>query len=219
MIFFIKNIFRYFVLSALFFLVACQTPKNLNNETAEKWLSNPKIFKQGYQRHSELSQWRYSAKVGVITPNESNQANMIWQFDNSDAVSANHMIRLFGPLGIGAVKIEIGQNSVQLSDRTGVLHQGDSAQELLRRIVGWPIPVDALKYWLFSLPQPGHQYKYKLDEQKQLQALNQFGWNISYSGYRDYLNNDQLLSRKIVAKKQVSPEQAITVTLVTKSWR
>ncbi len=199
------------------FLSACQTPKKLVGVGAERWLSNPAVFKDGYQMHSQLSNWRYSAKIGVVTPEESSQANMVWQFD--DSAETNNVVRLFGPLGVGAIKIEFDERGVQLSDKKGILHQGDSAEALLHRIVGWPIPVDALQYWLFSLPQPDQAFEYRLNEQEQLKVLRQFGWVINYSTYRDYHKKGQLLARKIVAKKQVSSEQEVSVTLVTKTWK
>ena len=221
-----KSVFQWAcLLSTALLLVACQTPsKVVDSGATGKWSSDAKVFRQGYKEYSSLSQWRYSAKVGVVTPEESNQANMIWQFDSAasqqeNSQQASNVVRLFGPLGIGAIKIEFDDQSVQLSDRTGILHKGSSAENLLHRIVGWPIPVEALQYWLFSLPQPEKQFEYQLDEQGQLQVLRQFGWEIEYSDYRDYRNNAQLLARKIIAKKQASPDQEVTVTLVTKTWK
>jgi len=199
-------------------LTACESvPKGKQSTQIESWLTNADFFNQAYQAHSQRTQWRYSSKVGVVTPQESNQANMVWLFD-SDAVSANN-VRLFGPLGIGAIRIEFDEQRVQLSDKNGVLHQGRSAEELLRRIVGWSIPVEALEYWLFSLPQPNQKYVYQLDDQQQLAVLKQFGWEVYYSGYREYYKGEGLLARKIVAKKQVTPEQDVKVTLITKSWK
>jgi len=203
----------------VFFLTACGLiPKKNTGTQSEKWLTNPQVFKQAYQNHSLKHQWRYSAKVGVVTPNESNQANMVWLFDDN-VHSVNNTVRLFGPLGIGSIKIEFDDRSVQLSDKNGVLHQGNSAEELLRRIVGWPIPVDALQYWLFSLPQPKQRYAYKLNDEGQLSALQQYGWEINYSGYREYYKGEAPMARKIVATKQVSQDQNVKVTLITKSWK
>ena len=199
-------------------LTACESiPKNKGQAETDVWLTNPEVFNQAYQNHSKRSQWRYSSKVGVVTPQESNQANMVWLFDNN-VVSTNN-VRLFGPLGIGAIRIEFDDQRVQLSDKNGVLHQGNSAQELLHRIVGWPIPVDALQYWLFSLPQPNQEYRYQLNEDQQLAVLKQFGWEVYYSGYREYYKGEGVLARKIVAKKQVTPEQDVKVTLITKTWK
>ena len=143
---------------------------------------------------------------------------MVWLYDESDFDSKNN-IRLYGPLGIGAIRIEFDERGVQLSDKKGVIHQGSNAEQLLRQIVGWSIPVDALQFWLLSLPQPEQTFKYQLDEQKQLKVLSQFGWRIEYSSYRDYIPGHGQLARKVVATKQVTPQQIVKVTLIAKSWK
>jgi len=197
-------------------LSACQTPPKLKStESDQAWETSASIFKQAYLEHAALSQWRYSAKVGVITSEGAEQANMIWTYDAQD----NNVVRLFGPLGIGAIKIEFDDQSVILSDRKGVLHQGNNAQQLLEEIIGLSIPVDALHYWLFSLPLPQQKYDYLLDEQKQLGVLRQLGWVIKYSNYRDYSQINKHLARKIIATKQVTPEQTVSVTLIAKTWK
>jgi len=197
-------------------LSACQTPPNKTPpESKQPWQTKASIFKQGYQDHADLTQWRYSAKVGVVTPESTEQANMIWSFDDQK----NNIVRLFGPLGLGAIKIEFNNQFVVLSDRKGVLHQGDNAQQLLEEIVGLSIPIDALHYWLFSLPLPQKKYDYMLDEQQQLGVLRQLGWVIKYTNYQDYPQIDKYLARKIIAKKQITPEQAVSVTLITKTWK
>jgi len=197
-------------------LSACQTPpKQKAPESGQAWQTKSSVFKQAYQDHVNLTQWRYSAKVGVVTNEGAEQANMIWSFDDQ----GNNVVRLFGPLGLGAVRIEFNDQTVVLSDRKGVLHQGDNAQQLLEEIVGLSIPIDALHYWLFSLPLPQEKYDYLLDEQQQLGVLRQLGWVIKYSSYRDYPQVNKYLARKIVATKQVTPDQTVSVTLIAKTWK
>jgi len=197
-------------------LVGCQmVPDSGSNQQDNDWQSSKVFFQQAYQKHADLQQWRYSAKVGVTTPESKEQANLVWTFDPQK----NNIVRLYGPLGIGAIKIEFNDQQVTLSDRKGVLHRGDNAQRLLERIVGWTIPVDALHYWVFSLPMPSQRYEYKLDEQGQLSALRQLGWEIDYSSYREYKGGHTPFARKVIAKKQVSDEQTVAVTLVTRGWQ
>jgi len=209
--------FKWFgLLAILLFLSACQTPRKVSTtNNSQGWLTNGAIFKQGYKQFQGLGEWRYSAKVGIVTPEEKQQANLIWAANEQGL----NIVRLFGPLGLGAIKIEFDDNYVVLSNRKGELHRGDNAQYLLESIVGWPIPVEALEYWLFSLPQPNQTYAYRLDEERRISSMRQLGWTINFSDYRDYYGNGTFLARKIIAEKQVTPEQAITVTLITKNWK
>jgi len=204
------------LLIALLSVVGCQSiPSSGDGSIDEGWKSDRAFFNDAYQDHAALSHWRYSAKVGVSTPESKEYANMIWTFDPEQ----NNTVRLYGPLGIGAIKIEYNDQRVTLSDRKGVLHEGYSAERLLEQIVGWTIPVEALHYWVFSLPMPNREYQYQLNDEGQLSTLRQFGWDIDYSNYRDYKDGFAPFSRKVVAKKQVTDEQAVVVTLVTRGWQ
>ena len=200
--------------SLLLILAACKTlPKDPEAGAEADWQSAAEIFEARQADTSTLGTWNYSAKVGVTTPRGKEQANLVWQFSDQ----ANN-VRLFGPLGAGAVRIEFDDYGVVLSDNKGVLHRGDSAEELLTRIVGWPIPIDALSYWLFVLPNPQTPFRYQLDSDGAVSVLEQQGWSINYSAYKPYAEG-RVLPRKIVATKQVTPDQQVVVKLITKSWQ
>ena len=210
--------FKWLSVFALLLLSACHTiPKQGETIDRDGWISDSAFFNKAYEQHQALTQWQYRAKVGVVTLDESQQANMVWVYDDSNA----NTVRLFGPLGVGAIKIEFDEQGVVLSDRKGELHRGDSAQHLLESIVGWSIPVDALQYWLFSLPLPNQEqaYRYQVDDAQNVVKLQQLGWTINYDDYRTYFNEGWPLARKVIATKQVTPEQTVTVKLITKSWK
>ena len=201
-------------LLVLIFLSACQTVSDDSAQKKSDWLTDSAIFTDAYDARSQLLTWRYSAKVGVKTQGTADQANMIWELDENDF----NTVRLYGPLGLGAVKIEFDDSRVVLSDRKGLLHQGDNAQRLLEEVVGLSIPVDALHYWLFSLPLPGKAYDYQLNEGRQLSVLRQLGWEVRYESYREYFRGVMTLARKVRATKKMNNGQDVTVTLITKGW-
>jgi outer membrane lipoprotein LolB len=182
----------------LSFLAACQSRLKLPSDEAKvNWHSSSDFFVERQQFVRNLNAWQYSSKVGLSTPNLNEQANLIWEF--SDQANS---VRMFGPLGVGAIKLEFDKVGVVLSDNKGLLHRGNSAEQLLTRIVGWPIPIDALSSWMFVLPAKGASYRYALDQNRQVERLEQLGWLIQYSDYRDY--QGQLMPRKIVASKKIS---------------
>ena len=215
------------------FLAACQNlPKTPNTQAEVNWRSNSDVFVDRQQFAQERETWQYSAKVGLSTPKLNEQANLIWEFTDQ----ANS-VRMFGPLGVGTIKLQFDEFGVVLSDNKGVLHRGDSAEQLLTHIVGWPIPIDALSSWMFVLPAPGAAYRYALNENRQVERLEQLGWLIQYSDYRNY--QGQSMPRKIIASKTLSPSkkrstankrratvgrknathQQVVVKLITKSWK
>jgi outer membrane lipoprotein LolB len=207
-------------------LTACQSlPDGSSTDAEVSWHSSAEFFAERRQYTQSLSSWRYSAKVGLSTPDLNEQANLIWEF----ADQANG-VRMFGPLGMGAIKLQFDEYGVQLSDNNGLLHRGASAEQLLTRIVGWPIPIDSLSSWMFVLPAKESAYRYTLDQNQQIDTLEQLGWLIKYSDYRDY--DGQSMPRKIVATKNLSHiekgsvlskksapvNRQIVVKLITKGW-
>ena len=208
------KLYRWIGLLCLFSLSACQhiEPQSSNDE----WLTDETIFAQRQVDFESQRAWQYSAKVGVVTEQVREQANIVWDYSDQ-----SNNVRLFGPLGVGQIKLEFDQYGVQLSDSKGILHQGFASQgvtaeTLLTDITALPIPINALSYWLFVLPAPNSVYSYQLDDQGNLSSLKQLGWQIGFQNYRDYAGN--VLPRKLTAVRN-DGTQSITVRLVTKNWQ
>lgn len=208
------------IIVLLIALSACQPKKELvvGDSTQQQyestgWRSDRDYFQESDQNLNDLTQWHYSGKVGITTARLKEQANLVWNYSDQ-----SNTVRLFGPLGVGAIKLEFDQYGVVLSDNKGVLHRGASAQALLTDIVGWPLPIDALSHWLFVLPEPGQPFQYRLNDAGQLASLRQLGWQIEYKDYRQY--QQQVLPRKLTAFKQFDTgnQGLVTVKLITKAW-
>lgn len=212
---------------AVVFLAACQThsrkaPDHAKNEAIDNnanqvWLSDKNYFLDSSLNTPlgtfKQAHWQYGAKVAVNIDGESQQANLTWHYaDQANAV------RLFGPLGSGAIKLVFDQHSVEITNNKGQSYHGKSAQGLLADIVGWPLPIESLRYWLFAQPEPTAVYYYQLNTVGQLSALRQRGWIVRYKDWRNF--RGQLLPRKVFAE-QISAlgDLAISVKLLTKSWR
>lgn len=206
-----------FTLLLSMLLVACQhTPPTQSKapQQAEPWLRDNSAFQNNYRDFQSRALWRYSAKIGLRTNALNEQASLVWRLHDQ-----SNTVRLFGPLGMGAVRIEFDDFGVQISDSGGVLHRGTNAQKLLTRIVGWPLPVEAMSYWLFALPDPRKAFEYRLNDQGYISTMNQLGWNIDFSDYRDY--QGKVLPRKILANKRFADEHLgqVSVRLITKDWQ
>jgi len=189
---------------------------------AEGWLSDARYFEEQLARRGQAQNWRYAAKIGLTTPVLKEQANLVWQYDQAAVGEHKNEVRLFGPLGVGAVRLQFDESGAVLFDQKGRAHYGDNAEQLLNRIVGWPIPVDALKAWLFLMPSDVAPFRYQLDQEMHLATLEQLGWRIEYSAYRDFAGES--MPRKIVASRDLPKVDgqeagAIIVKLITKSLK
>lgn len=219
------------MVSAVFILSACQSvplEPFVKDDSGATWLDDPAYFASRDNEIQQQPSWRYSAKVGLTAPQLKEQANLLWEFADQ-----TNNIRLFGPLGVGAIKLQFDDHGVVLSDNKGRSYQGGNAEELLTRIAGWPIPIDALSSWIFVSPQKGSVFRYVLDENQRVKLLEQLGWRIEYSDYREYAGS--FMPRKVVATKRLPVKRnalskrantpgdgvsnKIIVKLITKGWK
>ncbi len=210
------------MLATLVLLSACQHQVKPSEPIPGVWLSDAAYFAEHSARRSQAESWRYAAKIGLTTPMLREQANLVWQYSQAAQAKPKNEVRLFGPLGVGAVRMQFDEKGAVLFDQKGRPHYGDSAELLLNRIVGWPIPVDALSSWLFSMPSSAAPFRYQLGDDQHLAVLEQLGWRIEYSAYRDY--SGELMPRKIVASRDLPATKGqkggtIIVKLVTKSLK
>ena len=135
--------------------------------------------------NANTPQWQLNGKIGVWFGDEKESAALDWQQCNE----ANGRIRLSGPLGSGAVEITSTDGIVTLI-QGGERRTAESAQQLAAES-GWPIPVDALAYWVRGRAAPGIAQQSKISPAGQLLALQQQDWLIDFS----YNNAGQLPNR------------------------
>lgn len=196
-------------------LAACQTAPKSPAEPKEGWSNESVLFEKHRAWRTSFNQWELSAKVGIRVGEVRESANLVWRA-NGDA----HQMRLFGPLGAGATRLEFDADSAILKDSKGRVYRDSDAENLLYRVVGWPIPLTNLQEWVFALPVEQNYYQY-IAEGGQLQVLEQAGWRIEYSSYKPYMIGAPNLPRKITATKTADfdgQKQVVTVRLIVKSW-
>lgn len=132
-----------------------------------------------YREHAiSVTHWDLSAKVALRWRGGAENASLSWsQRDGRSEVD------LSGPFGAGAVRIVHENSSLQVV-RGGERRIYDSSTpETLAAATGWPIPVDALRFWLRGLPDPAQPLQeLKLDDGR-AREIHQGGWVISYAVY------------------------------------
>lgn len=127
----------------------------------------------------QTQNWVLQGKIGVKTPEQTGSASLYWR-QQGDV----YHIRLFGPLGIGAVELNGNPNLVTYTDNHRKIYQSHSAELLLKQNADWQIPINNLKYWVCALPVSDIPSQKSYNTQHQLISLQQQGWKIDYSSYQ-----------------------------------
>lgn len=165
---------RKICLLSLMLLAGCQSVPKPSIESSDEWVQADGRFATRTKVSESLIHWRYSAKASIKSQGKTDQFNLDWRF-----AEGAHSIRIFGPLGVGAVRLDYDGGEARLSDNDGVKYTGPDAASLLREITGLNLPINALQYWLFAVPAPDALAHYQLNLPEPPQLITQEHVDVS----------------------------------------
>ena len=167
---------------------------------------------QAHQTQVEnLQYWQISGKLGVRSPGDSGSASFKWQH-TPDIFS----IYLSGPLGQKRMEIEGNSEQVELRQNNQPPMKAKNADALIKKASGWKLPVGQLTYWVRGIPAPDTRIT-RLEQNPQglISLMQQAGWTLGYSNYRDQLIDGQHLA---LPGKITAEHKDIRLTLIIRTW-
>ena len=147
---------------------------------ASLWLSacstlTPKI-------PSQFDHWQVRGKLSVINATDSNSGYLTWQQQQD-----NYDIYIAGPFGAGGSRLTGNKHQASLLlAGWKQAQQSRTPERLMQDYLGWSFPLQDIRYWVKGQSAPGSQAQAQYNEQGQLTALNQHGWEIKFSRYQQY---------------------------------
>jgi outer membrane lipoprotein LolB len=168
-------------------------------------------FKTHQETLSPLNNWKLSGKLGIKTTDESGSVNIKWT-----QAAESYDIQLTGPLGQKSIHIEGNNQQVSLKEKGKPEVRAHSAEELIREVTGWKLPLVQLNYWIRGLPAPDTKIKNIKDNGMGLiGTLEQSGWLIEYASYHhmNYKNQLIYLPQKVTARFN-----DFRLTLIVREW-
>jgi outer membrane lipoprotein LolB len=106
-------------------------------------------------------------------------ANFRWQHGR-----ARDEFLLATPMGSTVARLEGREGRVRLERADGNATEANDWEALTAQVLGAPLPVRGLAWWVRASPHPGSAYSAEPDATGRLAVLRQDGWEIVYS-YRD----------------------------------
>ncbi len=166
-------------------LSACQTPPpkelpdisifpatQVKGDTAEaRFQSRQQILK-------DLSFWQLSGKLSVKGNERPTSAQLVWSQRGKQS-----LLDLSGPIGIGSVSLEILPGKSTLTRGSGKAVHARTPEELIQRVIGWPMPASLLRWWVVGLADKGQLLS--IDPQGRPEQFQYEEWTVSYADYRD----------------------------------
>ena len=139
---------------------------------------------QAYQQRADIinawPQWGLAGRISLDDGDEGGSGKLKWSVQ-----PGNSELDFYAALGRGAWHLQISPDRAVLTEANGTRQSAGSVNDLIRERMGWPLPVEALQWWVRGLAAPGPIDDREMDSSGLLVSLQQFGWRVEYSRYDD----------------------------------
>ena len=125
-----------------------------------------------------LTSWKLSGALAAKNKRKGWTATIDWQQQGMNS----YQMRLFGPLGSGAILIERNKGLVTYTDGPKKI-TSNQADTLMQKEMGIQLPINNLYYWVGGIPAPGPVQSATHDQNNHLASLKQSGYTIDYLDY------------------------------------
>ena len=163
--------------------------------------------KLAYQKRSiemnSVQSWSMSGKLSIDDGKDGGSGKLSWSVKDKDS-----LMSFRGALGKASWQLESRPGFAQLKKSNGDITQAKSVEELLQSELGWAIPVDSLRSWALGVAAPGEPDSLSLDDAGRVIAMQQDGWQINYSRYREF-GSFELPGRMDVVRDQYRLKMAV----------
>lgn len=117
----------------------------------------------------DMQKWHLDGRVAITAPKDSWSAHIEWShYPDSEK------IKLSGPLGQGAVAIELTGDVVKIDRGGGHVQMSNQPEQFINQQLGMFVPLQSLRYWAVGLPESGQAFQETVD------GFVQDGWLIDY---------------------------------------
>jgi outer membrane lipoprotein LolB len=128
---------------------------------------------------SALEEWELGGRMAVRFKTESWSASLIWKQKGDE-----FDIRIIAPLAQGTALLTGNSNKVNLKTSDNIEYSDNDVLLVMRRNLGWDIPVDSLKYWIRGIVRPGGSPTItEIDEYGRLSIINEGDWSVNFQRY------------------------------------
>lgn len=192
----------------IFFLALLAISGCVNNPATQQSQPSEYIHWEAHKAHlSKLNQWQMDSRIFIQAQKDGFSSSVQWTQQAED-----YQLRFSAPFGQGQYLLtgEPDKVSILLPDNT--VQTANDPESLMKKTLGFKLPVSGLGYWLRGLPYPDEpQRDIILDSNERLAKLKQAGWEISIS---KYIHKDGYY----LPTKLVMENRHIKIKMAIKQW-
>ena len=139
---------------------------------------NKEIYEDRTSQLNATGVWGLVGKISLDDGDDGGSGRLQWSVEPGHSELDFH-----GAMGRGAWHLQIGQDGVLLKMADGTEQAADDVNDLIQDRMGWPIPLDALQWWVRGLVAPGVIESETYGSEGLLTSLRQFGWDVDFKRY------------------------------------
>lgn len=147
---------------------------------------NQSAYQERSRKLNATSEWSLVGKISLDDADQGGSGRLQW-----DVKPGHTELDFHGAMGRGAWHLKIGPEGALLRMADGTEQNATSVNELVQESIGWPVPVEALQWWVRGLAAPGEVEDEQLGSDGLLMSLRQFGWSVDFRRY-DSVDNMKL---------------------------
>lgn len=117
----------------------------------------------------DMREWHLEGRIAIISPKDSWSANIEWSHQPN-----SEKIKLSGPLGQGAVVVELSGDVVKIDRGGGNVQTSSQPEQFINQQLGLIVPLRSLRFWAVGLPESEKTFQETAD------GFVQNGWLIAY---------------------------------------
>ncbi len=187
------------IISGLVSACATKTPTEPRNNS---WLER--------QQHiSAIDEWTVKGRIGIKTPDQGFSSSLSWQHQPKQ-----QLFRIYGAFGQTYAELNQSEDKSTLELSDNEIYESNDVESLLHKVLGYPLPIEHLEYWIFGLPYPGKDSVLSFDKVGRLQTIQYQQWEISYKKYKRFSSFD---NQYLPSKIKVSNGD-VTLRLSLRNW-
>jgi len=151
--------------------------------------------------------WTLSGRLGLSSATAGGSGSFTWVQDGE-----HYVFDLRGPLASQSFRLSGGPEGALLEGLEQGPLRGADAEQLMRKALGWVVPLRDLRAWVLGLRADGGPAELSFDADGLPSLLRQDGWSVDYRQWD--LQRQPPMPEKIFARKD-----AYQVKLVVESWQ
>jgi outer membrane lipoprotein LolB len=141
--------------------------------------ANEAAWQQRLDALRGLDHWQLEGSIGIVNNGRGGSGAISW-VERAPWLE----MRFSGPFGIGGFRLSGEPHDLLIETGKGKTYRVTNPRLFLARRLGWPVPIDSLRYWVLGMPAPGvGTDAIRVDRHGLLRSLSQDGWQIEYRTY------------------------------------